>query len=338
MTYDGRKTREALNTDAARWVVELAADSCDDSVRRSFEAWRSSSPAHEVAFEREQLAWERTERLRALRTVEHPAAGVQSHSPGGSLRRWRTFSVAASVIAAAAFAVLVWVNAQTEVYETAVGERRSIRLEDGSSLDLNTDTRVAVRMGKGERRLELLRGESMFDVQQDAARPFVVVLGESSVKAIGTAFSIRRDSDNYTVLVTEGVVEVAAKTSGSAEAYQLRLPAGSTATYDLHGLESHVVTQAERERALSWRNGTISLAGESLAVAVAEFNRYNTRRIVIADPSIAGLQLGGYFDAHDLDGFVEVLEAAFAVEVSTAGDDIYLKGRTQAAGAPDQGR
>ncbi len=185
------------------------------------------------------------------------------------------------------------------------------------------------------RRLELIRGESMFDVYHDAARPFIVVIGDNSVRAVGTAFNIRRDPNTYRVLVTEGVVEVTGKATASAPAYQLRLPAGSTATYDQHGMASRVLTEAEKERALSWRNGTISLSGESLAAAAAEFNRYNTKRLVIADPAVAGLQLGGYFDVHDLDGFVKVLTAAFALEVSTSGDDIFIKGTAPAARLPE---
>ncbi len=347
MAHDGKSARNALNTEAAQWVVRLASENCTAADREAFEAWRCQSVSHEIAFERETLTWERTERLRALRPPVHPEQvadadgspvasrwGRWTRSPEGSPRRWPVATLAASILAAVGIAVFVWINSATTAYATAVGERRIIHLEDGSRLELNTNTKVAVRMSEGARHIELLRGESLFDVFPDKTRPFTVVMGNNSVRAVGTAFNIRRDDVSYKVLVTEGVVEVSGKATGSLPAYQVRLPAGSIGTYDAHGMASHMVSAAEQERALSWRSGTIALAGETLVEATAEFNRYNLKQIIVADPAIEGLQLGGYFNAHDLDGFVKVLTAAFALQVETSGNEISLKGTARTAALP----
>lgn len=320
-------------------MVLLASESCDATTRQRFEAWRNASPDHEVAFEREQFAWERTERLRALRPAESAEAAMGRHGSGATrlgapvraMGRWRLAAIAASLVVAAGLASVLWVRAATEVYATQVGERRSVRLEDGSRLELNTDTRVAVRMTRRTRHLELLHGESLFEVSHDTTRPFIVTLGGNTVRAVGTAFSIRRDANAFRILVTEGVVEARGDAEGRAPAFDVRLAAGSAATYGTEGLASRRISPEDEQRMLSWRTGQIVLAGETLVEAAAEFNRYNTRHLVVTDRDIAGLQLGGLFDANDLDAFVKVLSTTFGVAAEESGNEILLRGAKAAS-------
>jgi transmembrane sensor len=335
MTDDGTEAREALNTEAAQWVVLLASGACDDATRQRFVVWRNSSPDHELAFEREQFAWERTERLRALRPADaldghalRPSGVMESllRSGAGALVRWRSVAIAASLVVAAGLATMLWAHATTQVYATQVGERRSVHLADGSRLELNTDTRVAVRMSHGSRHLELLQGESLFEVAHDTARPFIVAIGDSTVRAVGTAFNIRRHGSGFKVLVTEGIVDARGEAQGSAPAFDIRIPAGSTVAFGSRGVENHRASPEEQERMLAWRSGMVALAGETLGEAVAEFNRYNAMQLVVVDRGIGGIQLGGYFDAHDLDAFVKVLSTTFGVGAERAGDAILLRG------------
>ncbi len=215
---------------------------------------------------------------------------------------------------------------QATVYATAIGERRIVDLEDGSRLELNTNTEVAVRFSRAGRYVALLRGESLFDVQADAGRPFQVDVGASRVRAVGTAFNIRRDAEATRILVTEGVVEVTGTPGPGRPAVNVRLPAGSIAIDGSTGLVSRLIAEGELERALSWRFGAIILSGETLSQAAAEFNRYNAQQIEVADPAIAGLRLGGYFNAHDVDSFVEVLASTYALDVAIVGETVALRG------------
>jgi len=331
MSHDDRPARDALNIEAARWVVLLNSGHCTAADRADFAKWRSASAGRELAYQRELYAWERTERLQALRSPANPvetviASAGSSPSPQARESRWPLLSLAASLLVAVAIGSFLYFSTPTTVYATAIGERRVVQLQDGSRLELNTDTEVAVRMTRTQRTLELVRGESLFDVQPDPERPFVVAVGATSVRAVGTTFAIRRDDGQYEVLVTEGIVEVSGERTTSAAAYQMQLPAGSGVAYGPRGLERRQVSAAEQERSLSWRTGTIALAGETLAESVAEFNRYNSRRMVVADPAIRDLRLGGYFDVQDIDGFIRVLATAFAVDSTVRGNEILLTG------------
>jgi len=318
--------------------LRLSSGELSASEREEFETWRKASIHHEVEYQWESLVWERTERLKALRPPDGEVDPLlltslvsgdrKPLSWGQKLRRIvRPAALAASLLLAAGVAwFFMQESGEPVVYETAVGERRSIDLGEGSRLELNTDTAVAVRFTRDERRIELLRGESLFDVQPDPRRPFLVMVGDRTVRAVGTAFNIRREPGATSVIVTEGVVEVIGHPRAGRSAFNVRLPAGSIAIDDEHGLVSREMAEGELERALSWRFGAIILAGETLAQAAAEFNRYNTRQLVVVDPAISGLRLGGYFNARDVDSFVDVLVSTYALDASSEGATVSLRG------------
>ena len=127
------------------------------------------------------------------------------------------------------------------------------------------------------------QGEAWFQVAKDKQRPFVVAAGRARIRAVGTAFSVRRRAGGADVLVTEGAVEVWAD---GAEGHRVRLSAGARGFIaDDAAIVQQPAAPSAIDRALAWRSGKVDLAGDRLDSAVAEFNRYNQRRLVIADPA-----------------------------------------------------
>ncbi len=323
--------------------MRIASGECDWSDLEKFEIWRSASPHNALAYEWEHLVWERTERLKALRPAGDDVdslllttviTGERHEALPTRQQRWlqiaKPLAIAASVLFVCAAAwLLLNRGGEPTVYATAVGERRIVDLEDGSRLELNTNTEVSVLLSRSERNVSLVRGESLFDVHPDASRPFKVAIGDSTVRAVGTAFNIRRGTEATTILVTEGVVEVIGFAGPGRAPFNVRLPAGSIGIDAPEGIVSRVIAAGELERALSWRFGSIILAGETLLQAAAEFNRYNLAQIAVADPAIAGLRLGGYFNARDVNSFVDVLASTYAIDVAVNGDTIALHGTAE---------
>jgi transmembrane sensor len=214
---------------------------------------------------------------------------------------------------AASLAAAVALAPRTRVYATELGEIRSLPLVDGSMVAINTRSQVEVALSRRDRRINLRQGEAWFQVAKDRERPFVVSAGLARVRAVGTAFSVRREGGACDVLVTEGVVETWLEGSGRAP---LRLGAGCK-TVLVPGSSPQVVEAAQDiTRALSWRNGQIALAGESLAEAAAEFNRYNARRILIDDAALSQRRFVGLFQTNDPDGFVAAVAATVGAKVS----------------------
>lgn len=212
-------------------------------------------------------------------------------------RRW-TLAITASTVLALIAASIYLVQTQIgwQRYETRIGGFTRVVLEDGSVIDLNTDSEVRVRMRAGERYVRLVRGEVRFQVAHDASRPFVVAAANADVRAVGTAFSVRlRDSRQVDVLVSEGSVAVAAAQVAHAPPVQ----AGEAAVVLANRMSVRRIEPQQLERRLAWTTGRLQFRGETLGEAVVEFNRYNRRQLRIADPSLVPLQVGGTYNATD---------------------------------------
>lgn len=321
----GRETgsrREAVRLAAAQWVVRLDAATCSDADRAAFEAWRGESCENEAAFEREAFAWERMERLRAYRPGQSvPDRDILAPARRPALPSLRRAPWARGLAAAAAVALVIGGTMSfgtSTAYATAIGERRVVVLSDNSRIELNTDSKVVVRYAHGVREVKLVRGEAVFEAAKDI-RHFVVKAADAVLEADGGAeLAVRVAGDGGAVTVKRGQVELDAAPAQGRE--ELKLRAGVAATYGGGVSRAQPVSDSEIDRTLAWRQGAIALNGQSLAQAVAEFNRYNRQQISIADPSISGLRLAGYFQTTEPKSFVAAVTSAFPVRASESAD------------------
>ncbi len=326
MANEAIAPREKVREAAAAWVVRLSDPACARADRAAFERWRGESHEHEAAYEREQAAWERLGRLRALRPADPepdpdllaPEAREAAPAARAPVRRWAAALVGAVAIGGS----ILWSFNAAPAYATGVGERRVVVLDDGTRVEMNTNSRIVVRYRRGERVVRLVKGEALFDVAADAARPFVVDARDKRVTAGAASFNVRLDEEAVQVLVAEGAVDVADQDGPQQPA--ARLAAGSAGLYSGEGGVNRPLAPQAVEKTLAWRHGQIALDGQTLEAAAAEFNRYSNRRLVIADPSIAGYRLGGYFRVDDMDGFVRAVESAFPVKSEAGERTIYL--------------
>lgn len=277
------------------------------------DAWLDESPAHAAAFARVEAAWERAERLKALPQI------AEAPQPAFGITRRMAASLAVGVLGVGA--VGGWALTRKQVEMTARGERRTVSLPDGSRVELNTDSRIAVAYSDTRRDIVLTRGEALFEVAKDPSRPFVVKAGEAQVRAVGTAFNIRMRDKVVELTVTEGVVAVDERTAAAPrQVSQGRGAVIATGAVAELNLDPEVL-----RRRLLWRDGVVEFEGDTLEQAAAEFNRYNDRRLVVADPRIASIRVGGRFGAQEVDRFLAALEAGFPVRVVPGeGDVTYL--------------
>ncbi|MET0655424.1 MAG: FecR domain-containing protein [Pseudoxanthomonas sp.] len=238
-------------------------------------------------------------------------------------------------IAGAAFALMLamglgwgWQrHAATEQasYLTAIGDLRTVPLSDGSNATLSSDSRMQVSLSNGERRIDLQQGEAFFEVAKDPGRPFVVSAGGRQVVAVGTRFAVRRDRADLRVVVTEGTVRLQSETdSGPQRMPTTLLHAGNVALASRRGVLVRTGTVEEAERDLDWRNGYITFRDTSLEDAATEFNRYNARKIVMGDKTVATMRVGGNFRWSNTEAFVRLLEQGFPVRAERAADRIVL--------------
>jgi transmembrane sensor len=230
------------------------------------------------------------------------------------------------------------------MYITSIGEHSTHILDDGSVLSLNSNSQVEVIYTLNKRVINLLKGEAHFDVTPDPNRPFEVYAGNRMVKAVGTAFSVYRLKNNIEVLVTEGKVDLAiiesalvvkpeltptdsavkqnlaANTEGNIVTVIASLEAGQSISIPVSSksLDTAVVKYAQGDivRKLSWLDGRLVFAGESLQEVVAEVSRHTPILIEVTDPELRKLRIGGQFQAGETDALFDVLESGFGVKIT----------------------
>ena len=289
MTRPWRYGDDARRVDAAAWVVRLEAGALGETEAARFDAWLSAAPENAAAFDAalsvSQLYANRAE------SVGVALAGRRVAPPAPVGRR-AAIGVGA-MAAAAALAVLVapqFTVAKTETYATARGERRSVQLADGSTVDLNAGTRLSVTLGRDGRRVSLERGQAVFDVAHDARRPFVIAAGDRTVRVVGTQFDVRRRDGRLSVTVARGAVEVWPAEGSVGRAYRLR--PGQRLDHDEGATEARVAA-AEPAEVLGWRTGRLVYRQQPLAEVISDLNQQFPTPIVIADPDLAAVPVSG---------------------------------------------
>ncbi len=313
-------TLDPIEMRASHWLAARDAGSTTPEQAEEFNRWLDADIRHRVAYLRLESTWQRAEKLRDLRPLD---GGVDADllRPRSS-RRWPLAMAASVLLALVAGGWLYQQQWSWKQFETPVGGLSRIVLEDGSVVDLNTDSDVRVRMREGHRQIRLVRGEGRFQVAHDASRPFIVEAAGTAVRAVGTQFTVRlHGSEQVDVLVAEGKVAVASP----RVQHTPPLSAGEAAVL----LPDRVsVTRLEPQllaRRMAWTTGRLEFRGETLAEAVAEFNRYNHRQIRLAGPELASLRVGGNFTATDPESFAGALASAFKLRVQSDAQGIVLQ-------------
>ena len=309
---------DQIDAVAAAWLARLHGASGDDA-RPAFEAWLADDPAHAAAFARASETWAILPR--AARYAEDDVRPPQSSARPALLR---PAALAACLSLLVAIGALWWSFADPGAYATRPGEQRVATLEDGSRIALNTDTQVDVRFDPDRRRIDLDRGEAMFEVAHDASRPFVVVAGDTRVEAIGTVFTVRRSHNDVIVTLIKGKVAVShdrPSLAGRVETPVVLRP-GEKLTEPLDGPRR--IEPESVEVATAWRRGQTVFDETPLGSAVSELNRYGGPPIVVDDPRVAALPVSGVFATNAPD-FAEAVAALHGLRIEKEGDALHIR-------------
>jgi transmembrane sensor len=304
-----KKTAHQIDSEAADWAARIDRAALSPEQERAFQAWLHADVRCAGAFYRMRALSLTTERARALGPDFDPAAFEPISDSILPFARRRLLQVGGAIAATA----LIGVGGAWEAlrhrgrFSTGKGETKVVALKDGSVVTLNTASEILVNYSDDQRGVELIHGEVLFDVAKNKSRPFVVGAGDTSVRVVGTSFTVRRfDAAPIQVLVREGIVEVF---KPAAKARPVRISANTLAVAPLDDTDiaARPVPMAQLHRALAWQGGQIAFEGETLAQAVAEFSRYSDTRIVIDDPALAKEEIAGLFKATDPVGFARTI-------------------------------
>ncbi|MNR82267.1 fec operon regulator FecR [compost metagenome] len=294
---------------AVEWLVALQSG---DVSREALQAWLAQHPDH-------ARAWQRIESVNhKLRGVASPLTTALAHAtltaPRSNKRREAIKTLAAFFfVGATAYMAeeqLPW-RIWTADERSAVGERRSIVLADGTELILNTDSTVNVRFNQHERRVLLLSGEIMITTAQDgqiAPRPFVVETAQGELQPIGTRFVVRQQTESSRLDVFAGAVEIRLRDAGGRKRV---LHAGERAQFTSTEIADPVALLSDDG---AWTEGMIVASGMRLQDFLAELSRYRRGR-VSCDPAIADLRVSGTYPLTDTDLVLTALGTTLPVEI-----------------------
>lgn len=392
------KLNRQILDEASEWFVDFRVGDVDSSARERFDLWLRQSPEHIRAYMeiantyvvlpalnptskldiQELIAYARSEgnvvpfdhTMRPNQPLSQAAdldgesrveRGALNAQPSPRRRGSRIFALAASIAMVCVMASLLpWLAGQWHsTYATDIGERRSITLEDGSTIDLNARSKVRVRFSKSERDVELIEGQALFAVAHDVSRPFIVSAGNTAVRAVGTQFDVYRKGSGTTVTVVEGRVAVFGLSYSSAKSSSLagagdgqgpRIPSppkGESALPHQHSVlsaspspgevfvsagEQVTVTerpipepkQANVAAATAWTQHQLVFDASPLSDVVDGFNRYNTRQIVIEDRALDDFHVSGVYSSTDPASLIRFLRQQPGIDVIETDEGVRI--------------
>jgi transmembrane sensor len=334
--------RDPTHLAAADWLVRLQSTDVSIEDTLAWQAWLNENPTNAQAFARiEEIS-------HVLRDVPAPSAvsalqfardrydasvPIKDWNQPQARRRWTAIAVAAS-FALVTLTFLFWKTPPAaNTFSTAIGEHRNVALSDGSTIALGADTHITVALSEKERNIELTKGEALFTVAKDAARPFKVHAGDATIVAVGTSFNVERDSDRAVVSVTEGrvVVEpvshflpVSVLHEFKPKLRSVHLDAGQQTTAGSAGIEEP--TKMENT-ATDWQSGHLAFHLQPLRYVLEDVNRYARKPIVLATDNVGALVITGTVERENIPGWVKSLERAFDLQATEEADQITLRVR-----------
>ena len=344
-------TSDAIREAAARWLTRLqSVETPLETTLSEWQQWMALDPRHAQEFQALEGVWQQFGTLPRPALV--PQAMLESDEYDGSLsvaewnasgehqrarRRFVGLALAASIVlTVVGLVALRFVDAAAvEVFETRVGENRSVTLADGSRVSMGGHSRVEVQLGSERRELNLVRGEALFAVATDSLRPFSVHAGRAVVTAVGTQFDVQRTADRVVVSVVEGRVRVQPLRAvvpmawldpvvpSVARGAPTELEANHRATVDRRGMAAATALPSI-SIATAWQSGRLSFDDEPLRYVVEVVNRYSRKRIVIADVELAELRVSGTVLGDHIEGWVASLDTAFGIHASQDETSIRL--------------
>jgi len=321
------RNAEVIDREAAAWLTRLDRGDLSDAEQKSLKAWLAQDPSHLEALNDMACMWRDMDFL--LNELPNEQSEPARISELFTIKP-RVMAVAASLFFAVC--MTLWANnffsVERMVFTTDIGRQLTQDFSDGSSAQLNTNTVIEIEFTRNTRIVRLMRGEALFDVAHDPSRPFVVYAGDQAVKAIGTAFVVKIESEQIQVTVTEGQVQLS-KRQDATHTNDLKTSEESILIsrgewVNLDGKTSDpkpaVLEESEIDKKLSWSSGKLVFDNERLEDVIKEIARYVPNRIIIEDENLRNVRVSGRFSLGNTEALLEAIEVSLDLNATQIQD------------------
>lgn len=284
-----------LLDEALQWLVDLHSGTAGDEAWDDYQRWCERSAEHHAAALAAERLWERL--------------GSALQRPKPRRRAGPLLGLALAIGLAGGGAWQVREEGWLADQRTAAGERRELRLDDGSQLVLAPQTRVDIHLEGNRRTVRLYAGELFVQVAPDPSRPFEVQAANGTLRALGTAFDVRRDGARVRLVVTEHSVGVAR--DGAARPTVVR--EGQTLSFDANGISPP--RDVDTASLTAWRRDRLIFDRQPLGEVLDELSRYHRGLLWVRDPALRQLPVTGLFDTRDLDAQLALLQQSLPIRI-----------------------
>ena len=326
-----QETHDPVSVRAAELFGRRRCGTWTDDDQAELDSWLAESSSHYVAYLRVEGIAARADQLAMLRALTRSRAAGSDRTKS-TIRRFMFPLLAAASVAAIAAVGIPFMRSMAQppdrMDSTEVGGRTLLSFSDRTQIELNTNSAVRLRMTTAERTVWLEKGEAWFHVSHDAAHPFTVFVGHHRITDLGTEFLVRRNGDVVDVTLLKGRAMVSAEGTQTAI-----LSPGEEAVATPVSLTMTRKTPQQLADELAWRRGMLVFRNTPLSEVVQEFNRYNTTKLVIADPSIADEKIYADLKTDDYESFLQMAEDVLRLRVDREGRVILIS-----RGSRDQAR
>lgn len=329
---------------AATWVIRIERG-LTAAEQDEFVQWLTQDRSHGPELARQRRNWRRLDRLADWKPEHSPRPNRDLLAPPPKSRItllldrrppwWPLLLAAALMVGFFLWSALPLSPRATPTPATPIATIVERTLDDGSVVTLNRGAKITVDYTSAMRRVHLERGEAHFSVAKNPERPFAVTAGTVTVRAVGTAFNVRLADEAVDVLVTEGKVQVLPAAGAGADPGVEPVPLAVLETGErtrVHLTEPPVtprvapVTPSESQALLAWQPRMLDFTATPLSRVVEDFNHHNAPiRLLIADSVLAGTKVSASLRSDNVEGFIRLIEAGFAVKAEREGDTITLR-------------
>ncbi|WP_338659477.1 FecR family protein [Pectobacterium araliae] len=316
--------KESADTQALFWLVRLTSGDVTQAELAEFEHWRKADPANECALSEARQLW--LQLRQPLETNYTPVLSPDPVSVPVNVLLPTSMSWYRRPVVSAAMALVLMVGcaqywATHWHYDemTATGEQRTLALQDGSTMWLNTDSAADIQVSTDKRFIRLAKGDVFFDVAHDPQHPFIVDAGISQIKVLGTAFGVQRRGDSVVVTVERGKVQVSADDASSV----VILPDQQVRVDNDEGIKLTTTVNAQRE--LAWHKGRLVFENQPLGNIIDTLKRYDKRLLVIDAASLRKQRLNAIIDLSNLDEWYDTLHHSLAIRIIKIGPIVWFR-------------
>ncbi|MFT7500501.1 MAG: transmembrane sensor [Rheinheimera aquimaris] len=343
--------QKLIENEAEKWFIRLGSSDISEAEIGDHHAWLQADFKHRLAYEELQILWDITGRFSNspdIMAARHKAR----HGGGGKVMdkterrgllsslssRWVHTAIAASCVLVAVGGLHLGYGTSPltpiagDVYETRIGERKRLKLSDGSIIVLDTQTRIIADFSPEARHISLERGQARFDVAHDTYRPFSVIAGIGKITALGTTFVVKKTPTDVLVTLIEGKVEVEQHNQMTTITHTASQPdhIGQQLAYSRKGISKANIVDIPQS--VAWQDGRLVFENDTLAEVVSELNRYSKKKIVIGDRALRSIRVTGVFNVGADGNALQALQNYFSLKLTTdqRGNLVLISGDSEA--------